>query len=575
MRILHGTPASAGIAAGPWHVVDLAPVPAGGPLRPGTEEGEIDRLLAAAEAAAADLTHLAEQLVADGHPTEASIFSAQAAMARDPALLRLAEAEIRLEGKDAVAGIRAAGDEMAGRLRTLGDGLLAERATDVLDVAARMARRASGRGDADAPRLARPAIVVAADLLPSVTATLPRDRLLGFVLERGSATSHAAILARAYGLPAVVGVHGLLAALTDVGVSAATIGLDGTAGDVFIAPDAATREELSRRRRRAARARRRGRSEATDPTQTRDGTAITLLANVGLPEEVERAIDMGARGIGLFRTEFLFVERALPPDEDEQVAIYRAMVEAMAPHPVTIRLLDVGGDKPIPYLPLAPEANPFLGVRGLRLAADRPELFRTQIRAAMRAAVAGPVKAMAPMVTDAADAELLRRLAEEAGTELREAGIAHRSIPLGAMLEVPAAILTAHAYLGELEFASLGTNDLAQYTLAADRGNAALGAYQDPLHPALLRLVAEAVDVCGKVDIDLSVCGEMAGDPAGALALIGLGVRHLSMTPSAIPAVRRAIRRADLANLRAESTAALSDAGAAAVRARFARLLPS
>jgi phosphoenolpyruvate-protein phosphotransferase len=410
-----------------------------------------------------------------------------------------------------------------------------------------------------------------------VAATLPRGCLLGFALETGSPTAHSAILARAYGIPAVVGVGGLVEALERAtgGVAdgrSPELAIDGDSGEVVIDPDGAAIRRWDERAAELARAADRAMAEAGRPAVTRDGVEVILLANIGTPEEAARCVALGAHGVGLFRTEFLFLERPSPPSEDEQVAAYRSVVEAFAPHPVTIRLLDVGGDKPIPYLPLEPEANPFLGVRALRLAAVRPEIFVTQLRAAYRAAAAGPVKVMAPMIADATDAELLLSLADRARSELEREGATHGPVDLGVMLEIPSAILVADSYFGRLRFGSLGTNDLLQYTVAVDRGNPALARYQDSLHPALLRLVAEAVAAAERAGIELSVCGEMAGDPAAALALVGLGIRNLSMAAGSLPLVRRAICASTAAELRAAAEASLSAASAAAVRARFEAL---
>jgi phosphoenolpyruvate-protein kinase (PTS system EI component) len=307
-----------------------------------------------------------------------------------------------------------------------------------------------------------------------------------------------------------------------------------------------------------------------------DGTPFTLLANIGTPEESAAAIALGANGVGLFRTEFLFLERAAPPSEDEQTAAYRRVVDAFAPHPVTIRLLDVGGDKPIPYLPIGGEANPFLGVRALRLARSQPELFVTQLRACYRAAAPSSgatgrrrVKAMAPMIADGGDVDLLLALAERARSGLLVEGREIGELDLGVMLEIPSAILVADRYFGRIAFASLGTNDLLQYTLAVDRGNADLERYRDSLHPAVLRLIRAAVESAAEAKIELSICGEMAGDPVAALALAGLGLRELSMAASGIPDVRRALRSVPITALEAMARAALDDGSAAQVRARF------
>ena len=567
---LSGTPASVGIASGPWVLIEPVREPVSRHIDAIDVAAEITRFHAAAAAAAAELETIAQRVAADGHPDEGAIFDAQAEMARDPTLATLVERAIGDRHLDAAGAALDAARDLAEQLRSLDDELLSARAADVIDVAHRIARRATGIADPAPPTLQVPSIVVADDLSPSVTATLPRDRLLGFALERGSATAHAAILARAYGIPAVVGVAGLLAALTlESGVRAQQVAVDGARGDVVIDPDQAAIADLDRRQRLLAQDDAQARSEASLDAVTLDGVRVDLLANIGTPDESPRAREMGARGVGLFRTEFLFLERSTAPTEDEQTSAYREVVDAFAPHPVTIRLLDVGGDKPIPFLPMAPEANPFLGVRALRLADKQPDVFLTQLRAAMRAAVAGPVKVMAPMVADATDAATLLGLAEEARVQLETRGEAFAAVDLGVMLEIPSAILVGETYFGRLAFASLGTNDLLQYTLAVDRGNPALARYQDSLHPALLRLVREAIERARDSGIELSVCGEMAGDPVAALALVGLGIRKLSMAAGSLAPVRRALRIASYSDLRTEAEAALHDDSAATVRNRF------
>jgi phosphoenolpyruvate-protein phosphotransferase len=571
MHMLTGTPASAGVAIGPLVVIRPPPFVAGGRISSEQADAEIARLAAAMEAAGSELEALAERVGAE-HPAEAEIFFAHAMLAGDPALAEAAEDRIRA-GDDAVAAIRAAGERFAAEYRAMDDELLAARATDILDVAGRIVDRLTGAGPAGSA-LECPSIIAAADLTPSLTATLPRERLLGIALAEGSATAHAAILARAYGIPAVVGIWGLAEAIEAAGGAASDTGrvvaLDGTSGEVVLDPDAATLARFEQARMAAGAAAARALAEAALPAVTRDGLAVTLLANIGGPGESARAVELGARGVGLFRTEFLFLERTAPPSEEEQLTAYRAVVEAFAPHPVTIRLLDVGGDKPIPYLPIAPEANPFLGVRALRLAWDQPGIFLTQLRAAMRAAAGTPpgtVGVMAPMIADARDADLLLRLAVEARESLVAAGVAHGELALGVMLEIPAAILVGDTYLPRLAFASIGTNDLLQYTVAVDRGNRALARYQESLHPAVLRLVRQAVEACDAAGATLSVCGEMGGDAVAALALVGLGVRKLSMAASSLAGVRRAIRSADAAALDEAARIALAGPTAADVRA--------
>lgn len=574
MRRLQGLAAAPGVVRAIWVRIDPAPVPAGGRIAPGAAGDEIKRLRRASEAAAAELETIARRVQGDGHADEAAIFQAQAAIARDPALATMAAERIEGAAEDAVGAIHTAAGAFAEQLRSLGDELLAARAADVIDVGDRIARQLAGTSE-PVVGLDRPAIVVAADLPPSLTATLQRERLVGIVLEGSSPTAHAAILARAYGIPAVVGVRDLLETLRDEEKSGAAgeLAIDGSTGEVVIDPDEATRTRFDAG---ADAGRRRHETDLRDATLavvTLDGTEISLFANIGTPDESEAALALGAQGVGLFRTEFLFLERTSPPSEAEQLAEYARVVRAFAPHQVTIRLLDVGGDKPIPYLPIGEEANPFLGVRALRLAYTDPELFVTQLRACYRAAAAGAVKVMAPMVADGRDVDLLLVLAERARAELRSEGIEAGEVDLGVMLEIPSAILVGDSYFARISFASLGTNDLLQYTLAVDRGNATLERYRDSLHPAVLRLIRQAVDVSDRAGIELSVCGEMAGDPIAALALAGLGIRSLSMAAPSLPAVRRAIRGSSMSVLATEAIAALDDGSAQAVRARFETFL--
>jgi phosphoenolpyruvate-protein phosphotransferase len=567
---LVGIPAAPGIAVGPWAEIQRPALPE--PRRIGASQvtTESDLLREASADAARELREVATRVERQGHADEAAIFEAHALMATDPALIDGATRRIEDEGLDAVGAILASARDVAGQLAAIGDELLSARAADVIDVADRIARLAAGLPTGST--LDYPAVVVAEDLAPSVTASLPRDRLLGICLERSSPTAHAAILARAYGIPAVVGATGLLDAVRAAGQDA-EIAIDGSTGEVVIAPDEADQSRFETLAAAMATARARDVADAAVPVITRDGVEVTLLANIGGPDESERAVSLGAAGVGLFRTEFLFLERSSPPTEEEQVGAYRRVIEAFGGGVVTIRLLDVGGDKPIPYLALPREENPFLGVRARRLARERPDLFVTQLRACYRAALAGPVRIMAPMIADASDVATLLSLADRARQELTLAGVEFGPAELGVMLEIPSAVLTAASWLDQVSFASLGTNDLLQYTLAVDRGNPALESYRDSMHPALLRLVRMSAEAAQAHGVSLSVCGEMAGDPVAALALVGLDIRSLSMSAEGLPAVRRAIRAADAVTLATEADAACNDRSAADARTRFAALL--
>ena len=439
MRTVRGIPASTGVARGPWVVIGGGDVPAGGRIAPWQAAAELERLGVARDAAAAELEALAAELTSAGRD-EGEIFDAQAMMARDPSLLDAATTAIG-EGHDAIGAIRIAAEGVAAQLRALGDELLAARAADVLDVAERIAARLAGVDRTVA--LDRASIVVAEDIPPSIAASLPRDRLLGMALQSGSATSHAAILARAFGIPAVVGVAGLLdAARSPDGAAKPSPSSTATAARSCSSRTRPPRAALEGRRAAADEAARQALEEASLPAVTRDGVEVTLLANIGTPAEAGaggrprrpwrgpvphrvpvrrtgRRADRGRAGRG-------------EPDGRRRV---RAGT-------VTIRLLDVGGDKPIPWLPIPAEANPFLGVRALRLAGEQPEIFVTQLRAAMRAAAGGGrVKVMAPMVADAGDVGVLLDLAARARAGLVADGLSHGEVDLGVMLEIPSAVL--------------------------------------------------------------------------------------------------------------------------------------
>ena len=579
---LAGTPAAPGIALAPaWqfstvHGGDTRPraaAPRSVAGAPGerTEAAARLDLVQAATAAAEQLTGLGDRVRALGRPDEAEIFDGQALMAEDPTLLDAAR-EVEASGRHPADAIRAAAAVIATGFEALDDELLAARAADIRDVAERIARILNGETIAPPDR---PSIAVADDLPPSMTAEIPAGLLLGIALERGSRTAHAAILARSMGIPAVVGVTGLLAALD--AERAGEIAIDGTAGEVFIAPTAAERSALEGRAEEAGGRARRAATLRGRPAALADGERVMLAANIGTPDEAAGAIEREAAGVGLFRTEFLFMERLHPPTEAEQVAAYRRVFADFGPdRPVVVRLADIGGDKAIPYLGLPHEDNPVLGVRAIRLAYTSRDLLRTQLRAISRAGAMAGVRphCMAPMVATLADVDLLLELRDDAQASLAAEGIDHApGIETGIMVEVPSAALMAAELAPKVDFFSIGTNDLTQYTLAADRGNAALDALQDALHPAVLRLIHAVVAGADGAGIPVAVCGELAGDPAGALVLTGLGVDELSMAPGSIDAVRLALSSVTRPELDELALHALWSADAGQVRDLVAPLL--
>ncbi len=523
----------------------------------------------AAHEAATQLEALAARVRALGRHEDAGIFEAQAMMAEDPGLLDDVQRRVAA-GDDLVKAVQGAAAAMAEVLASLDDELLAARAADVRDVGARIARVITGEM-LKLPDV--PSVAVADDLPPSVTAEIPPGLLVGIALEGGSRTAHAVILARGLGIPAIVGVDGLIANIEreDARSSAPlVVALDGQTGEMILGPTDAERREFAERSmalaaRSAAAAGLRGR-----PCATRDGQRVMLVANIGGPEDAPRAIEMAAEGVGLFRTEFVFMGHQTPPTEREQVEAYRRVFEAFGPdRPVVVRLADIGGDKAIPYLNLAPEANPFLGVRAIRLAYRNRELLVTQLRAISRAAaLAGVVPhVMAPMVATLEDIGLFDSLRDEAQAGLAAEGAprAERMVS-GIMVEIPSAALLARELAPRVEFFSIGTNDLTQYTLAADRGNAALDSLQDALHPAVLRLIRLVVEGADASGIPVAVCGELAGDPAGALVLLGIGVDELSADAGSLDAVRLAIANVTRAELDELGRAAVAARDAAEVR---------
>jgi phosphoenolpyruvate-protein phosphotransferase len=529
-----------------------------------------EALHAAALEAASQLEALADRVRDLGRPDEAGIFEAQAMMATDPELLD--EAVARAEaGEDAVSAVRAAADAVGATLAALPDELLAARAADVRDVGARIARILLGE-EMDLPGV--PSVAVADDLPPSVAAEIPPGFLLGVALEGGSITAHAVILARGLGIPAIVGAKGL----TRAAVSATSVAVDGGSGEIVLDPgpdevaDFAARAAALEESRRAAAALR-GR-----PGATADGERVALLANIGSPEDAPRALDAGAEGVGLFRTEFLFMKRQTAPAEAEQVAAYAAAFTAFGPErPVVVRLADIGGDKAIPYLDLPAEANPFLGVRAIRLAAHGSrELLLTQLRAIWRAAGRAGVTphVMAPMVATLDDARLLLELRDQARADAAATGDPlPEGMVTGVMVEIPSAAILAPELARIVDFFSIGTNDLTQYTMAADRGNPALGHLQDALHPAVLRLIRDVVAGADESHIPVAVCGELAGDPAGALVLVGLGVDELSADAGSLDGIRAALAAVTRAELDDLAGRALAAGDAETVRAMARQLL--
>ena len=513
-----------------------------------TGETGINRLHIAIREVKGALATKASGLESSGAVAEAGILQAQALMLDDPALLDGASSLIR-KGRPADAAVGETMAPFAEMLRASDDEVFRARAADVEDVVEQVRRALHGVSDMPPPP-AKPSIVVARDLAPSQTAGLDRTLVVGFATEQGTATAHTAILARALGLPAVVGIAGLVDAVADGQV----ILLDGDRGTLVIDPPAEALAHVAGPMRLVADA---------APAVTTDGRRIEVGCNAANLEDAHRGAAAGADGIGLLRSEFLFLGSDRLPTEAQQVAMLEQVMAAMAPRPVILRTLDVGADKPLPALPQPVEANPALGVRGLRLQLlRRPELLMDQLRAALRIAARHPLRLMFPMVSTIDEVHQVKRLLEKARLELN----ASPRMEVGIMVEVPSAAVTADALAKEVDFFSLGTNDLTQYLFAADRTNPDLAALADSLHPALLRLIDHVVRSAHRKHRWVGVCGEMASDLRAVPLLIGLGVDELSVHPPMVARIKATVRGLDVGECARVATAALRLDSGAAVR---------
>lgn len=545
---LRGTGVSPGVAIGPALLLRREIVPV---LRLPLEEAqlgrEVERLAEGVAASRRQLQAIKERLAREVGAPHAYIFDAQLLMLEDPLLLERAVALLRAERVNAEWALRLVADELHRLFDEFTDEYLRERSSDLDDVMGRLQLNLAGA--ADAPSLSRlPGryVLVADDLTPSEAAELDWTRVVAVAIDGGSRTHHTAILARSLGLPAVVGLRDATARVPP----GLQVVVDGTHGQLIVGPESVTLEtyRVLQQHERAEELRL---SETRGlPAVSRDGVAVRLLANAEFPEEAATARLNGAEGIGLFRSEYLLGKGRSLPSEEQQIGVYEHLLEQMRPHPVTVRLWDLGPEDLAPGGPSS--ANPALGQRALRLLPQAPEPFRVQIRALLRAACRGPLRIMLPFVGGPAELGAVLAFVRQVRQELLAEGVPiGADVPIGVMLEVPSAALTADLLAGEAQFFSVGTNDLIQYLLAVDRTDPRVSALYEPLHPAVLRLLKMIVDAASACGVPVSICGEMAGEPLQALALVGLGVRELSMTAGAIPRVKRALRGVEIARLQA------------------------
>lgn len=527
-------------------------------------EAEWTRLQAALENTSREITLLARRMKQSIGSSEGAIFDAHLLILQDPDLIQQARAGIDQRHENAAFAWNAAITAAAESYRALDDPYLQQRAADVEDVGAQVLFTMMNRRAHTPIVFDEPVILYAADLTPTETSQLDMNMVLGIITAGGGPTSHSAILARALGIPAVAGAGRML----DRQPVGALVGINGFTGEVWLEPSANVQSEIQMRRAEWLAGREKLLQTSQQLGTTKDGQRVEVFANIGGVNDARGAVQNGAEGVGLLRTEFLFLTRETAPTEEEQTLILREIFETMGDQrPVTVRTLDVGGDKELPYIQLPKEPNPFLGVRALRLSLTRPDLFLTQIRAILRAAEGFPCRIMFPMVADVEEIRKARTWVEKAHAELQEENKPHAwPVELGIMVEIPSAALLVPVLATEVDFFSIGTNDLTQYTLAAERGNPALYYLADGLHPAVLRLIGEVARAAHQAGKWTGICGELGGDPEATPILVGLGVDELSLNPAGIPLIKSILRDLTMETARALAEQALRCQTSAEVR---------
>ncbi|MDH5316053.1 MAG: phosphoenolpyruvate--protein phosphotransferase [Gemmatimonadota bacterium] len=563
--VLHGIGVSPGVAYAPALIVDLRfPDVADRTIAPDQIEEEVARLRNAVAAVVTQLDLLKQRVLDRAGPEESQIFEAQILMVQDPEFLGSVEHLIRHNNLSAETAYEFKALEVRVAWAGTSNVRLRERLADLSAIQIRMLHALLGHASEDLDKLQPdgPVIIVAHELSPGLTVQLDRERLAGLVSEEGTRTSHAAILAHSLGIPAVMGVSGALGR-----IAAGTIVLlDGQSGELVLDPSPEDLRQASTQVNRRRKLELELESMVGQPCVTPDGHAIQLLANVDLPEEIDQAVRSGAEGVGLVRTEFLVLGRTRLPAEEEQAGYFRRVAAAFPDGPVTIRTYDLGGDKFPAAFDAPTEANPFLGWRSIRVCLDHPHIFRPQLRALLRASLAGNIRIMLPLVTRVDEVTQTRELIEEEAEHLRRAGIpAAATVTLGAMIETPAAVILADRLAEVCDFFSIGTNDLTQYTLAVDRSNAHLSRRFTPQDPAVIRQIRDVLAAGRAAGIPVGVCGEMASEPLLAVLLLGLGCESLSVAPPTLLLLKWLIRRIPMEASRAAAREALGAATATEV----------
>lgn len=561
-----GIPVSGGIAIGTVHLIERHPMELE-PYRLTQEQvdGEVERFLRAVEMTADEISALRKRVAESIDERQASIFDAHLAMLSDPLIVDTTLATIRSDQLNAEYVFQRVVDGVAERMAQIHDEFFSLRNNDLFDVSRRVLTNLICLNSPRLDEIQEEAILVTHDLGPADTAQLMHSKITGFCTNLGGQTSHTAIMAKALRIPAVLGLD----SITHHARNGDQMILDGSTGVVIVRP---TQDDLDAYQHRLRQWRFKEQQLAALrnlPATTLDGQRITLLANIELPEEAGNVHEHGAEGIGLFRTEFIYLNRESLPSENEQYLVYAQVHQAVAPHMVVFRTLDLGGDKFFSATPIE-ELNPFLGLRALRLCMENPEVFRAQLRAMFRAGSGKTLHILFPMVTGLEDFRAAKTFMDKVRAELDAEGIEPpRELKIGIMIETPSAALTSDSLASEVDFFSIGTNDLVQYTLAVDRVNKRVAYLYEPLHPAVLRLIELVVCNARAHQIPVAVCGEMAAEPAMAALLVGLGIRELSMGPVSIPAVKSLLRKVRVADLEQLARVLLSLPTATLVRARL------
>ena len=566
---MKGTSASAGIGIGKAAIVEETELV----IKKETisdAAAEKERFHAALNQAMEETDALAKDLATRVGEKEAEILNGHLMLLSDPMLTGEIENTIAGENACSEYAIENVCNMYADMFASMGDELMQQRATDMRDIKTRMQKILLGVSSVDIASLPAGSIIVAKDLTPSMTAGINPDNVCGIVTELGGKTSHSAILARALEIPAVVAVEGFLQNVKD----GDTVVLDGSEGIVFVNPEETVTAEYETKRTAYLKEKKELDQYIGKPTVTKDGVTIELVANIDKPEDVDKVLQYDAEGIGLFRTEFLFMDRNSMPTEDEQFEAYQKVAIAMNGKPVIIRTLDIGGDKEIPYMGLKKDENPFLGYRAIRFCLDRREdVYRPQLRALLRASAFGNIKIMVPMVTCLEEFREAKAMIEEVKAELDLKGIAYkRDIQVGIMVETAAASLMADAFAKEVDFFSIGTNDLTQYTMSVDRGNDKVSYLYSPLNPAVLRSIRHIIQCGRKEGIMVGMCGEAASDPLMIPLLLAFGLNEFSMSASAVLNARKLITGYSIAELQSIADQAMSFVTAGEVEAYMREL---